>query len=284
MRFDRIPPIISYYIGNVIRHIYIDGSTCKFLQSIYNIFVEENNQNQAKKELYDAKRREKTEEIVKSHRARLIKRITIWSFAVLAVGGAIFGMIKLGGNAAATNPIPLASAVSPLDNIKGNKESKVILVEYSDFQCPACGAYYPMVKKLNEEYAQKIEFVYRHFPLSQHKNANLAARVAEASGRQGKFWEMHDMLFENQPTWSESGNALEIFTSYAEKIGLNMEKFKNDIDLKEIKDKIDADYQSGLASGVAGTPTFFLNGKSLQNPRSYEEFKNILDQAINAGA
>lgn len=110
------------------------------------------------------------------------------------------------------------------DWIKGNESSKVALIEYSDFQCPACAANYNLVKYLEGKYFSDIKFVYRHFPLQQHAQAIPAARAAEAAGAQGKFWEMHDKLFENQDKWADTTTAKDIFKGYAEELGLDMER------------------------------------------------------------
>ena len=120
-------------------------------------------------------------------------------------------------------------------------------------------------------------------PLRQiHPNAQLAAQAAEAVGKQEKFWEMHDMIFENQRTWSNQmrGQAEETFVSYASALNIDIEQFKTDMDSEEVKDKVNNDYQSGIRARVNSTPTFFLNGERIQNPRSYEEFRNIINQAL----
>ena len=169
------------------------------------------------------------------------------------------------------------------DHIKGNKEAELVLIEYSDFQCPACGAYYPILKELSREFGDKIVFVYRHFPLTQiHKNAKLAAIVSEAAGKQDKFWEMHDVIFENQKEWSDSESAIDYFTEYAQRLNLDVEEFKSAVDLKELKQKVESDYLSGLELKVNATPTFILNGKKIQNPRSYEEFKKVAESYLNS--
>ena len=211
-----------------------------------------------------------------------IRTAAFWGISALVIGGMVFGMVKIASRNSPENkqPLSLTSAVIASDWIKGNKESKVIITEYSDFQCPACASYYELVKMINKEFGDKIAFVYRHFPLKNiHANAEIAALSAEAAGRQNKFWEMHDMIFENQKNWEGEKNAKEIFIGYAEELGLNSEQFKNDLDSKELKDKVEADYQSGVKAGVNHTPTFFVNSKEIQNPRSYEEFRNIVNEA-----
>jgi protein-disulfide isomerase len=188
---------------------------------------------------------------------------------------------RLSGNSTSDQPALAVDAVAASDQTKGNSESKVLLVEYSDFQCPACGRYYPLLKQLNQELGDQIQFVYRHFPLKQtHKNAEPAAFAAEAAGKQGKFWEMHDLIFEGQKDWSEKRNAKETFAEYAQSLNLDMERFKTDVESKEIKNKVRNDYSSGIKAGVNSTPTLFLNGKKLQNPRGYEELKQLVEEAM----
>lgn len=167
------------------------------------------------------------------------------------------------------------------EHVKGNKEATISLVEYSDLQCPACGLYYPVVKQIIEEFGDKIKLTYRHFPLKTiHQNAELAALATEAAGLQGKFWEMHDILFERQKEWSEKSSN-DIFNGYAEEIGLDVLKFESDLSFNEdIKNKVESDFQKGLESKVNSTPSFFLNDVKIQNPRSYEEFKSIIQQFI----
>lgn len=165
---------------------------------------------------------------------------------------------------------------------KGNPSASVTLVEYSDFQCPACGAYSTIVKRLIGEFGDRVKLIYRHFPLrNTHKNAQLAAQAAEAAGSQGKFWEMHDLLFENQAQWSViSFAAGTAFEEFAESLNLNIDQFKKDIDSQNIKNKIEKDFQSGIAAGVDHTPTFFINRKQIPNPQSYDEFRNAIIQAL----
>src|SRR3972149_5786955 len=207
-------------------------------------------------------------------------KIILWAIITVVVIGSIFGIFKLASKSQTVGSSNLAitvSAINDNENVKGDKEAAATLIEYSDFQCPACGSYYPLVKQLSQEFGDKVLFVYRHFPLDQHKNAELASYAAEAAGKQDKFWEMHDLIFEGQKEWSDSEEARAFFAKYAASLNLVAEQFQKDIDSAEVKAKVEKDYQSGLNAKVNSTPTFFLNGKKLQNPRSYEEFKKILD-------
>ena len=210
-------------------------------------------------------------------------KIILWAIIAVVVIGSIFGIIKLASKSQTAGSDNLAitiSAINDDENIKGDKEAAATLIEYSDFQCPACGSYYPIVKKVSEDLGAKVRFAYRHFPLPQHKNAKLAATVAEAAGKQGKFWEMHDLIFQNQSDWSEEKNAAIFFAKYAQELGLDLTRFQTDIASDDIKAKIENDYKSGVKAGVNSTPSFFLNGKKMDNPRNYDEFKNAIEQTL----
>ena len=210
-------------------------------------------------------------------------KIILWAIITVVVIGSIFGIVKLASKSQPAGSDTLAvtiSAINDNENVKGGKEALATLIEYSDFQCPACGSYYPILKKVSEDLGAKVRFAYRHFPLPQHKNAKLAATVAEAAGKQGKFWEMHDLIFQNQSDWSEEKNAAILFAKYAQDIGLDLARFQTDIASDDIKAKIENDYKSGVKAGVNSTPSFFLNGKKINNPRNYDEFKNAIEQAL----
>lgn len=196
----------------------------------------------------------------------------------------MLGSIFFGGKSDESANIILGEPreVTASDWVRGDITAKVAVIEYSDFQCPACGAYYPVIKRLEEKFGSQIVFAYRHFPLAQiHQNAELAALAAEAAGRQGKFWEMHDLLFENQKTWSTNSDAKEIFIGYARDLGLNEGQFVSDLSAKDLREKISSSYKESVSLGIAGTPTFFLNGKKLITPRTYEEFEKIISEKLN---
>lgn len=165
------------------------------------------------------------------------------------------------------------------DWTRGPATSSVVIIEYSDFQCPACRTYEPLVKQLLSE-RPDVTFVYRHFPLvTIHANADIAAEAAEAAGRQGKFWEMHDILFERQDAWATSPTARSVFASYATELGLDAEQFSKDILDTQVRSKVTNDYRLGMKAGVQGTPTFFLNGTRMEGVRSYGEFLAQVDRA-----
>lgn len=168
-------------------------------------------------------------------------------------------------------------------HVFGEATSGVTLMEYADFQCPACLSYFPIISQLKTEYADRVAFQFRHFPLvSSHQNAMAAHRAAEAASVQGKFWEMHDLLFAQQNSWKDSNNAAGIFEGYAQQIGLNVDQYKTDAASSTANANIQADFKTGQDTGVSGTPTFLINGEVIESPRSIEDFRKALDDAIAA--
>ncbi len=148
----------------------------------------------------------------------------------------------------------------------GNSDSKVILFEYADYQCPGCASAYPVVKEVVETYKEQIGFVFRNFPLTSiHPNALAAASAAEAAGLQGKFWEYHDKLYENQQAWSSlSGqDRTAYFTKLAGELSLDETQFSTDVESNAVKKKVDFDQALGKKAGVTGTPSLFINGKNV---------------------
>lgn len=202
--------------------------------------------------------------------------IWVGIFALVLVS--IWAMVKFGGNGSNVGGTALLSeAISAADNSKGASNPSITLVEYGDYQCPACSAYHKIVERLTEEAGDNLTFVYRHFPLSRiHSNAEIAAYSAEAAARQDKFWDMHNMIYENQSEWANQPSAKEIFEGYATILGLDLEKFKQDRDSEEVRNKVEADFESGVASRVNGTPTFYLNGKKIDNPQGYTQFMDLI--------
>ena len=151
----------------------------------------------------------------------------------------------------------LKPAVNSNDHIQGTATAFLELVEYGDYQCPHCGHAYPIIKKVQRQLGADLKFIFRNFPLSEiHPDAFNAAVAAEAAGLQNKFWEMHDIIFENQRALD-----IESLFAYAAKIGLDLKLFKEDIQKTGISSKVEQDFESGIRSGVNGTPSFFIGGK-----------------------
>ncbi len=175
-----------------------------------------------------------------------------------------------------------AAQIQKDDHARNGTDNKVTLIEYADLQCPACGAYHPMIKQLAEEYKDTVNFIFRHFPIiSAHPNAFAAARAAEAASNQGKFWEMHDRLFETQNSWGQvSSNQQSLFETYARELGLDMEKFKQDYVSDATADRINRDVSSAKQFNISGTPTFILEGEKIDSPPTLDEFRKALDAAV----
>ena len=170
----------------------------------------------------------------------------------------------------------LTQPVSAHDHAEGPADAPLTFVEYGDYQCPYCGAAYPVVKRLQKSLGKKLRFVFRNFPLTQaHPYALIAAEAAEATALQGKFWEMHDLLFERQTLLKP-----EILPLWAKTIGLNVEQFENDINQDLVQKRIKEDRQSGIRSGVNGTPTFFINGTRYDGSPDYGSLLAALESEL----
>jgi protein-disulfide isomerase len=169
-----------------------------------------------------------------------------------------------GKEAESYEPPKLVIPVDPSrDHVQGDPKAILTLVEYGDYQCPFCGAAYPEVKKVQKELGPKLRFVFRNFPLTNvHGFAMVAAETAEAAGAQGKFWEMHDFLYEHQRTLGDHSVVL----GYAKKIGLDTQKFERDISQHVYEKRVKDDFMGGIRSGVNGTPTFYVNGVRHDGP------------------
>ena len=158
----------------------------------------------------------------------------------------------------------LSIPISAEDHLKGDLDAEVNLVEYGDYQCPSCGEAYPIVKRLQKHYGKRLLFVFRNFPLSQmHPQAEAAAEAAEFASAHGKFWEMHDLLYENQQRLRD-----EDLRTYAERLELDVELFDKQMAEHAHAERIHEDFMSGVRSGVNGTPTFYING--VRHDDSYE--------------
>lgn len=176
------------------------------------------------------------------------------------------------------------------DHTTGSDSNKILLIEYGDYQCPSCAGASSNVNAIIEEYGDRITFVFRNFPLTSiHPNARAASAVAEAAGLQGKFWQMHDVLYEKQNDWNslDSSQRTTVFNGYATGLGLDIEKFKTDLASKAVTQKINFDMALGKKVNVSGTPAFFLDGKEVDEATSSEivqgnltEFKKQLDTLI----
>jgi formate-nitrite transporter family protein len=209
-----------------------------------------------------------------------------WGIFIVILGLIIWGLVAAQKKASRESAnLVLPTQIAENDRSRGSTIASTTLIEYGDFQCPACGLYHPMVEQvLNDLGPDKVRFIFRHFPLPQHGNAVPASRAAEAAGQQGKFWEMYNMLYEKQKSWETAKEPKAIFTGYAKEMGLDLAKFDVDYESDAAKEKIDADYKGGAKGGINQTPTFFVNGKKINSPNSIDEFKKILTDAATTTA
>jgi protein-disulfide isomerase len=169
------------------------------------------------------------------------------------------------------------------DWVSGTSTAKVTLIEYLDFECEACGAYYPLVTQLKQEYKDDLQLVVRYFPLPGHKNSRTAAHAVEAAGKQGKFWEMYSILFTKQSEWGEQQMANQNqFEKYAIQAGVtDIEQWKKDVVSDEVKKRVEDSYKEAVSLNLQGTPSFFLDGKRIENPKGFESFKLLIENAKN---
>jgi len=207
------------------------------------------------------------------------KRFLLIMAALVAV---FVGAIIISKNQDSANAPSNGSDAGQTNHVQGAGNKNVTLVEFADFQCPACASYFPLLKQVKEKYGDDITFQFRHFPLVQiHPNAMVAHRAAEAAAKQDKFWQMHDILYERQNSWKDSSNMTLIVEDYASELALNIDQFKADFSSSEVNDLIQADIKAGQQAGVNSTPTFVLNGAKIEDmPDDLAGFSKLIDDAI----
>lgn len=190
-----------------------------------------------------------------------------------------------GGNIPTPSPGSEPSGAQP-PHIRGNPNAPVTLEEFGDFQCASCGAYYPELKKIEAEFGDRLRVIFREYPLvPTHEHALVAAQAAEAAGLQGRFWEMHDKLYENQTAWTAAKDVLPAFVDYAKQIGLDTDRFARDLSGEPVAQRIFQDGKRGHALGVNSTPTFFVNGKEAKGESWKQEgLREMINQALRGAA
>ena len=190
---------------------------------------------------------------------------------------------KSGNSANNASPTPAADAPgAEPPHVRGNANAPVTVEEFADFQCPSCGAYYPELKKIETEFGDRLRVIFRERPLvPPHQHALMAAQAAEAAGLQGRFWEMHDKLYENQNTWSDATDLVPIFVDYAKQIGLDTDRFMKDLNGEAVATRIFQDGKRVHALGVNSTPTFFVNGKEARDDQwKPEGLRAMINEAL----
>lgn len=168
--------------------------------------------------------------------------------------------------------------ISAQDHVQGNAKAGCTLIEYGDYECPHCGAAYPLVQQLQKHFGKRMRFVFRNFPLTQiHANAQAAAEVAEFAASKGKFWEMHDLLFENQDRLGD-----ELFAELAGQLSLDPGEMHRALKKKTFTDHVRTDFTGGVRSGVNGTPTFYINDQRYNRPMDYDTMVQAIEEALAA--
>lgn len=242
----------------------------------------ENLTKDERKALRKQEKQEWREKLEKEHLIERIKKISIWIGIGIFLVISFIAILNYSGSSTTTPNISNVPSVNGNDISYGPANASVTLIEYADFQCPACGAYHPLLKKLLADFNGKIRFVYRFFPLTTiHPHALEAAEAAYAAGLQGKFWQLHDMLYEKQSAWVDSNNVSPIFDSYAQALNLNIDKFKQDKNADSTRNAIMDEENKGVSIGIDSTPTFFINGKHISNPQSYQQFRDLISSQLH---
>lgn len=223
--------------------------------------------------------------IKKQERNSFIKKVILWSavIAICVTGLAALVIYADKSTSGTTDLVENANLpkVSENDIVLGNKNAKVTITEYADYQCPACASYNPVINRLLEEYKDKIQISFRFFPLKNiHKNAQISGQAAYAAHKMGKFSEMKDLLYENQKDWETLGDPKETFEGYASSLELDVEEFKTLMNSDEAKNAVNAGEREAMSLGLQSTPTFFFGNKQF-SPRTYEDFKKLIDEELN---
>ncbi len=211
--------------------------------------------------------------------------------AILAAIILIFVGIAVFGGKSNTPSSSKSSSSTPTSHVEGQGKDGITLVEYGDYQCPYCGQYYPIVKQVQAEYNTQISFQFRNFPLvSLHPNAFAGARAAEAAGLQDKFWQMHDLLYEQNDayynggeppnSWIGASDPTPYFNAFAQQLGLNVTQFKTDYASDTVNNLITADEAAGNKLGVNATPSFYLDGKAVSPGESVSAFEQLINAEI----
>lgn len=206
--------------------------------------------------------------------------LAIGVFTLSLFGGGIYWMSQVQNPA--NTVVPIEKLISTDSSSTGPTNAPVTLVEFGDYQCPSCSTASVAIKALLAQYPNQVRFVFRHFPLTQHQHAQLAAQAAEAAGTQGKYWEMHNWLYEHQAEWSASSNPQALFSGAATTLGLDMAAFNQSLQNKAFTGKIQQGIADGVSIGVDSTPTFYLNGRQFQG--SMADLKIAIEKTLSSSA
>ena len=205
------------------------------------------------------------------------------ALVTLASGTLLYRAKRLPALAIPENSTTSAMGGTEMVHVRGRADAPVTLVEFGDFQCPPCATLADPVNKLEQEYPSRLRLVFRHLPLPNHKHAREAALASEAASLQGRFWEMHDLLYREQAVWSKAPDVRVLFSAYAGMLGLNIDRFKKDMESEQAKARVKSDEQQAITLGVRTTPTIFVNNREVShaylNPAG---LRGSIDAALRA--
>ena len=209
---------------------------------------------------------------------RFLPFLIVAAMALITIfSGAALYRTKLRASESATNGPP---GISPT-HVRGATEAPVTIEEFADFQCPACATTTMLsIRPLEKDFGSRLRIVFWHFPLPNHKHGREAALAAEAAAQQGRFWEMHDLLYQNQTEWSNEENIRPVFERYAQQLQLDIEKFKQDFQSNEVAATVDQQKLAGETRGVKNTPTIFINGREFPPPFNPERLHEAVNSAV----
>lgn len=217
--------------------------------------------------------------------------IVILATAVLLIGGVFLFSKNSGGSNLSSGTVNasllipqnayITSGFANGEYLPASSSASATLVEFGDYECPACGVYSPFIQQLLTDFAGKFNYVFRNYPLTQHVNAPVSSYAVEAAGLQGKFWQMHEKVYATQADWASLSDPTSVFVSYAKNLNLDVNKFTVDMNSSVVKNKVQNDLNDGNTIGITETPSFFLNGQKISLSGTYDQLKNLMQGAIS---
>lgn len=208
--------------------------------------------------------------------------VAVVGLATVAAGAMLYRAKRLPALATPRELTALEKPGADARHVRGEANAAVTLVEFGDFQCPPCGKLAAASDQIKEGYGSQLRVIFRHFPLHNHKHAQEAALASEAADLQGHFWEMHDLLYREQAAWTKADDPRALFITYAGTLGLDVDRFKSDMEGPEVKERVESDRKRGAALGVTATPTIFINDLQIPMPKDVPGVRTAIDAALKA--
>ena len=213
---------------------------------------------------------------------KLLKPLIVIILAVAIAASAAVYLSRQPDQPAETSSAPAHADIKGGGHIRGPENAPLTLVEFGDYQCPSCGAYHPLVKEILNRYPTQLRLEFHHFPLvTVHPNSMLASQAVEAAGEQGRYWEMHDAVFDHQREWADNPNAEPVFIALASGFGLDINKFMQSLRSPQIQERILKDVEQGQNAKVEAVPTFFINGEQVHVRLTMEDFVQVIESHLH---